>query len=443
MKGLRGRDKGGRANTFDRRDMHRYTGGSELAAGSDQGAAKVAKLAAATAAGLALAAGALSGPAWAGAKASRPDQAGAPVKVGIVDEKTGIFSIYATEYQQGFYIGLKYATNGTGKVSGRPVQLVWDDDADNATTAVSDFKDLVGAGYKIVAGTIDSGIATELAPLAAENKVLYISGPAAADQITGANQYTFRSGRQTYQDVMAAKSFVASEGKGKTIVVLAQDYAFGLSYVTDAKAVFGSIGDKVEPVLVPLTTLNFTPTALHVKVLHPDLVFLAWAGTTGAALAQALDQQGVFAGSKVVTGLANIATYPFYGVAGTKFEYLSLYFYQASHNGPNNFLIKEMKAEYHSVPDLFSADGFVAAEMVAHAIQAGGGTNVNAMIKALAGWKFLAPKGVQQIRAADHAMLQPMYQAKLVEAHGTFTPVLLRTLSDAATAPPVAAHFAP
>jgi branched-chain amino acid transport system substrate-binding protein len=424
--------------------MHRYTGGSELAAGSGQGTAKAAKLAAAGAAGLALAATALPGPAaWASQGASRPAQAGAAIKVGIVYEKTGIFSVYATEYQEGFYIGLRYATGGTGKVAGKPIQLVWDDDADNATTAVTDFKDLVGAGYKVIAGTVDSGIATELAPLAAENKVLYISGPAAADQITGANQYTFRSGRQTYQDVMAAKSFVASEGKGKTIVVLAQDYAFGLSYVTDAKAVFGSIGDKVDPVLVPLTTLNFTPTALHVKALHPDLVFLAWAGTTGAALAQALDQQGVFAGTKVVTGLANIATYPFYGVAGTKFDYLSLYFYQASHDAPNTFLIKGMKAQYHSVPDLFTADGFVAAQMVVHAVQAGGGTNVGAMIKALAGWKFLAPKGVQQVRAADHAMLQPMYQAKLVEAHGTFTPVLLRTLSDAATAPPVAAHFAP
>ena len=36
-------------------------------------------------------------------------------------------------------------------------------------------------------------------------KVLFISGPAANDGITGANSYTFRSGRQTYQDILAAK----------------------------------------------------------------------------------------------------------------------------------------------------------------------------------------------------------------------------------------------
>lgn len=361
---------------------------------------------------------------------------GTPVNVGMVYEKTGIYSAYAQEYQQGFTIGLDYATHGTGQVNGHPVNVTWDDDADSATTAVTDFKSLVGAGDKIVAGTIDSGIATELAPLAAQNQVLYINGPAAADQITGVNKYTFRSGRQTYQDVMAAKSFVASKGSGQKIVVLAQDYAFGQSYVTDAKQVFGSVGDTVTPVLVPLSTTNFTPTALQVKALHPSLIFLAWAGTTGAALAQALDQQGDFNGTKVVTGLANIATYPFYGAAGTKFDYLSLYFYQAAKNAANQYLVTQMKQRYNSVPDLFTPDGFAAAQMIVHAIQAGGGTDVNAMISALDGWTFLAPKGEQQIRASDHAMLQPMYQARLSEVSSTdFTPSLVSALPNAATAP--------
>lgn len=365
-----------------------------------------------------------------------------PYKIGMVYEKTGIYSAYAQEYQQGFQIGLDYATNGTDKVNGHPVNVTWDDDADSATTAVTDFKSLAGAGYKVLGGSIDSGIATELAPLAAQNQVLYLSGPAAADQVTGANKYTFRSGRQTYQDVAAAKSFVASKGKGQNIVVLAQDYAFGQSYVTDAKQVFGSAGDKVTPVLVPLSTTNFTPTALQVKALHPSMIFLAWAGTTGAALAQALDQQGVFRNTPVVTGLANIATYPFYGAAGAKFDYLSLYFYQASNNAANEYLIAQMKKKYNAVPDLFTPDGFTAAQMAVHALQAGGGSDVNSMISALSGWSFLGPKGTQEIRASDHALLQPMYQAKLTEVSSTnFTPSLVTTLPNADTAPAATANL--
>ena len=38
------------------------------------------------------------------------------------------------------------------------------------------------------------------------------------------------------------------------------------------------------------------------------------------------------------------------------------------------------------------------------------------MISALEGWSFVGPKGQQSIRASDHAMIQPMFQVKLVQA---------------------------
>jgi branched-chain amino acid transport system substrate-binding protein len=365
-----------------------------------------------------------------------------PVKVGMILEATGIYSAYETEWREGFNIGLAYATNGTDTVNGQKINVHFDDDADNPTTAAADFKSYVGAGYKIIGGTGDSSIADELAPLAAQNKVVYISGAAADDAITGVNRYTFRSGRQTYQDVQTAKSYIQALGKGKTILVLGQDFAFGQSYVTDATKAFGSLGDKVSSLLVPLTTTDFTSTALQVQADKPDVIFLAWAGTTGAPLTAALQQQGDFNSAKVVTGLANIATYPFYGTTGTSFNYLSLYVYNGSKNKPNEYLINAMKKKYDSRPDLFTPDGFVWAQMLVRAIQSGQGTNVNAMIKGLAGWSFLAPKGEQTIRASDHAMLQSMYQVSLITTIGNqYQPIVLKTLSSSETAPPVTAHF--
>ena len=384
--------------------------------------------------GLSVSSSQLSGAAAAKAKPA--------IKVGMILEQTGIYSAYETEWRQGFNIGLKYATNGTDKVNGQKLNINWEDDADNPTTAVSDFKAYVGAGYKIIGGTGDSSIADELAPLAAQNKVLYISGAAADDAVTGVNRYTFRSGRQTYQDVQTAKSYVQALGTGKTILVLGQDFAFGQSYVTDAANAFKSLGDTVDSLLVPLTTTDFTSTALQVQQDHPDIIFLAWAGTTGAPLMQALQQEGALTTAHVVTGLANVVTYPFYGTIGTSFNYLSLYVSAGSTNKPNDYLIKAMEQKYHQQPDLFTPDGFVWAQMLVRAIQTGDGTNVNKMISGLAGWSFLAPKGEQTIRVSDHAMLQPMYQVSLVSTiNGGYKPVVLRTLSATATAPPVAAHF--
>lgn len=365
-----------------------------------------------------------------------------PVKVGIILEATGIYSAYETEWRQGFNIGLSYATNGTGKVNGQKVQVTFDDDAGSATTAVTDFKSFVGAGYKIIGGTADSSIALELAPLAAQNKVLYISGAAATDGVTGINRYTFRSGRQTYQDVQTAKSYVKALGPGKTILVLGQDFAFGQSYVADATAAFSSLGDNVSSLLVPLTTTDFTPTALQVQQDKPDIIFLAWAGSTGAPLTQALQQQGDFNTAKVVTGLATTATYPFYGTVGTSFNYLSLYVANGSKNKANTYLTQQMNSRYAATPDLFTPDGFVWAQMMVRAIQSGKGSNVSNMIRGLENYSFLAPKGMQTIRSSDHAMLQPMYQVSLINTvTGTYQPVVLKTLTNSETAPPVAAHF--
>ena len=141
-----------------------------------------------------------------------------------------------------------------------------------------------------------------MAPLAAQNQVLYISGPAASDAITGVNRYTFRSGRQSYQDVLAANSFLT--GTGKKIVVFAQDYAFGQGNAAAVKAVLGGKGHTVTSILVPLTANDFTPFAQQVVQAKPDLLFVAWAGSTAGAMWQALQQQGVFKATTVTTGLA-------------------------------------------------------------------------------------------------------------------------------------------
>ena len=108
--------------------------------------------------------------------------ANAPIKVGIVYSRTGAFAAYGAEYLSGLRLGLDYATRGTGQVNGRKFEFTLVDDGTDAAKAVSGAKDLIGQGYKILAGSVSSGAALAVAPLADQNKVLFISGPAAADQ---------------------------------------------------------------------------------------------------------------------------------------------------------------------------------------------------------------------------------------------------------------------
>lgn len=356
-----------------------------------------------------------------------------PVKVGIIYSRTGLLSAYGAQYIQGLRLGLSYATKGTGKVNGRKIEITAVDDGTDAAKAVTAAKDLIGRGYKIIGGSVSSGVALQIAPLAQQNRVLNISGPAATDLITGANRYTFRSGRQSIQDTLAIKEILGKGGGGKKIVVLAQDSAFGQGNVAAVRTHLGGRGHSVSSVLVPLSASDFTPYAERARQQNADLLYVAWAGTTGPALWRALEQQNVTRSVTIATGLAERATWASY-VSGINF--LSHYVADAPKNKVNDWLKKQMKRKNQS-PDIFTPDGFVAGQMIVRAVQKGGGDDVDRMISALEGWKFVGPKGPQRIRPEDHAMLQPMFQVRLRQTGGKYRAVPVKTFSPGNVQPPV------
>jgi branched-chain amino acid transport system substrate-binding protein len=381
----------------------------------------------------------LAGTATAAARVDSGSEASAksPVKVGIVYSRTGALAGFGAEYLQGFKAGLQYLTKGTNMVNGHKLQITYVDDGTDAAKAVAAGRDLIGQGYKILAGSTSSGVALQMAPLAAQNKILFISGPAAGDAITALNRYTFRSGRQSYQDVLDAANFIPRAQIGKKVIVFAEDTAFGASNVAAVRTVFGGRGHTVSSILVPFNASDLTPFAQRLKNAAADLVFVAWAGTNATQMWQALQQQGVPKSTKLVTGLPDRVTYPALGPILPGVNLLSHYVA----NGPkkntvNDWLVKRL-AKSKQVPDLFTPDGFVAAQMIVRAVQKANGDDVEKMISALEGWQFLAPKGKQRIRPQDHAMIQPMFQVQLVLKNGKYTPKVIKVISPGNVQPPV------
>ena len=365
-------------------------------------------------------------------EAANGSGAEAPVKVGLVYSKSGALASYGKHYAEGFKAGLDWATKGTNKIGKRPVEVTEVDDAGDPAKAVSAAKDLIGKGYKIIAGSTSSGVALQVAPLAEQNKVLFISGPAATDAITGVGKYTFRSGRQTWQDIRTAAAFVG-DVSGKKITVLAQDTAFGQANVAAVKAVMGGAGATVDSILVPASATEFTPFATQARNAKPNLLFVAWAGTTAQAMWLSLGQQNVFSATTVVTGLDISPTWVAYGPVGAQVSFLAHYFAGAAGTEAEKAMTERVTKAGGTV-ELFTPDGFTAAQMIVHAAEAG--DDVDKMVAALEGWSFDGVKGKITVRPEDHAMLQPMFQAKLT---GGATPKaeLVKTLDPASVAPPV------
>lgn len=365
------------------------------------------------------------------------DTATEPVRVSVITSLSGPLQPYGEQFLAAVHVGLAHATDGTNEAGGRAIEIAEVDDASDTETAVAAFNDEVGRGASIVTGSISSGIALAQAPLAEQNEVLYLSGPASTDAITGINDYTFRVGRQSYQDVMTVQAFVDDPSQSN-VLVFAQDTAYGESNVAAVTNVIGTQGAEVDSILVPPGASDLTPFAAEAANASADVVLVAWVGTdTSAAMWQALDQQGVFDVSTVVSILDVAATYPvFYPEEiAPKIGFLGHYYPGITENAAAEALENGL-LETDQPHDIYTNDGFIAGQMIARAVEMAG-DDVAGMIEALEGWSFEAPKGAVSIRAEDHALLQPMYPTRMEVSEGAYEPNRVGELSAEDLAPPL------
>jgi branched-chain amino acid transport system substrate-binding protein len=224
-------------------------------------------------------------------------------------------------------------------------------------------------------------------------------------------------------------------------VTLAQDYDFGHSQVNDWSGILKKNGaHDLEDIFFPLTATDFTPYIQDILSKKPNWVFMACAGTQCVALAKALDQAGVLDQTKVVTGLATVATLGGYGPAGTKLGYISVYYYKFPRTKANTFLKKYIQSHYKRPADIFDQDAFAAAQQIVAALKKADSTSASKLIPALEGQTVQGPKGPYTIRKQDHACLQPMYIAQVTLTGSTYDAKLIHTYTPKQVAPPIQKH---
>ncbi|HEX2914572.1 MAG TPA: substrate-binding domain-containing protein [Chloroflexia bacterium] len=376
-------------------------------------------------------------------------QAGKPLVVGMITSRTGPLSYYGDMLEKGFNIGLDYFTKGTNTIQGRQVKLMVEDDAGDANKAVDAARKLVQQdGAEILVGTPSSTSALAIAAVNDKDlKKIFIVDPAASPDLTGAkySQYTFHTGRNTDQDAATGAAFAATTlaTKTKKIASIYQDNAFGQGSDASWKEIATKTpGVQWIQIAVPATATDFTPYLQKALDAAPDVLLVSWAGTTSAKLYQQMKDNDIFSKMTVTGGVGDTATIKSLGDASLGFQGMMVYWYQFPKTAENDYLVKQYKDKYNSVPDLFSPGGFSAASALYTALtKTGGDATPDKMIPAMEGMSFPTPKGTMTFRKEDHQALQPMYIVKMVkDTTGTFSfpiPSLVKEVSAEESAPPI------
>jgi len=349
---------------------------------------------------------------------------GKPLKIGLLTDRSGSLAIYGPMLENGFMLGLEYATNGTMEVAGRPIQVIVRDNASDPDKGVAQARELIEAeGVELLVGAPSSGVTLAVQKVAEDHKVILIAEPAASPDITGKNfnPYTFRTSRTSVQDALTmGKALI---GMGKTFVQIAPDYAFGhgsaRAFYNVVKSLGGrfTINDTPEgagAIFIPLQTTDFTPYLQRVLDAKAEVLIVTWAGAGFVPLFQQMQDLGIFQKMVVATGMGDNQSIASGYASAAGAVGVSVYHYTLPKNPVNDWLVKRHQEKFGTPPDLFTAGGMAAAIMIVEGLKkTGGDARAEALIPVFEGMTFQGPKGTYIIRPYDHVALQPMYLVRL------------------------------
>jgi len=360
-----------------------------------------------------------------------PAQAATDIKIGVITSTSGALKSYGDAYVDGLNWGLKYYTGGKMTINGQKLVVTVKDDAADPASATATFKDMVGNGTKVIVGTASSGVALTLAPLAQQNKVLYISGPAKNDAVTSAaNKYVFRSGNTSTQDLAPLAGIKPISGR--KVVLFVEDNAFGAGNIAAAKALMAPKGATFEEIKVPTSTSDFTPFAKKATDAKGTYIFIAWSNAlTAGAMLTSLKQQGAFVKQRPITGLAGAAVYNIYGALfeGTNAILTNSYFGGVGKSNAAADLAASFAASKKS-QDLFTCTGADAAKMIVQALTNNPDLNIDNAISNLEGYSWVGVKGLMKVDPTNHVLIQPMFLVSLKKTAAGYVPVLNKTLNN-------------
>ena len=351
-----------------------------------------------------------------------------PIKIGLISDQSSALRDYAVMLENGFNLGLDYATDGKTSVAGRAIQVIVKDSAGKNDVGAQAARDLIEKDQvDILIAPPSASVALAVSDLARQSKKVVIHTTASPD-VTGKgfNPYAFRASRATTQDTLAMA--LALTRLGRSFVQIASDNPIGQSaaaaFYTAIKArggrfVINDTVDKAGTTFVPVQARDFPPY-FQVIVSPPlpeyraDVVIVSWSGAGFVTLYGQMQQAGVFKAATVAALIPDNQAIKLGFASAIGLVGVTNYQYALPQNKVNDWLVEKHKEKFTTPPDLLTETGFTAAQMAVAALKAtNGDASADNIISALEKLSFDGVKGNYAVRASDHALLQSLYFGKI------------------------------
>jgi len=231
-----------------------------------------------------------------GALAADPDV----FKIGGVVSLSGPYGIFGDDMRKGVEIAIEQRG---GKVLGKPIQVIWEDDETKPQAAVQKTTRLMADGSQMIFGAVSSASTIAIMNIAKQRKIPHLVTMSADDKITlpAGSRYTFRTSNTLGMEQRMALAFAKEKGLKRIYGVTADYQATRDSWEWFRKAAEKSGIQIVGADFPPLGNRDFSSIVDKAARSNADGVALFMTGSDAVTIVKQAGQVNLGA-SKTIFG---------------------------------------------------------------------------------------------------------------------------------------------
>ena len=315
------------------------------------------------------------------------------VKIGFISTLSGPSAAIGVDIRDAFLLAVK--TNG-GKLGGLPAEVLVGDDQFKPDVG----RQIAEKNVKIdrvnfLTGIVFSNIMLASAPIAFENKIIYVSPNAAPSPMAGkdCNPYLFVASWPNDAYHEAAGQHATNRGY-KNAYLIAPNYQAGKDSLTGFKRYYK--GKVVAEVYTQLGQLDYAAELAQVRAARPDALYIFLPGGMGINFIKQFVASGLskdvplivpgFGDDQDIIRPVGEATLGLFDTAHWAIDF---------DNAANRKFVAAFEKEYRRLPTVFAAQGWDTAMLIDAAVRDVKGKieDVEAVRKAMKAAKFESVRG--------------------------------------------------
>jgi len=356
-----------------------------------------------------------------------------PIRIGFMSSLTGPLSPNGKDMLNSFELFLE---EQGGKLAGREVKLVTEDDAGNPATGLTKLRGMAeGQGIQILVGPLSAAVGYAIRDYIDSKKLPAIFPIVSGEDITQRKRspYIVRTGWSSAQPSHPFGKWVYDNLKYRRIAMIGYDFAFGWEVAAGFHRTFEESGGQiVQKLWPPLGTTDFGPYLAQLK-RDVDAVYAVFSGADALRFAKQYEDAGLKARLPLVGGGTFTDEHVLRTMGDEVLGVITALHYSAALTTPGNQkFARTYEGKFKQVPSYYSEGTYVAGLQLKRALEglSGDAESVERLVGTLRKTELAdTPRG--PIRFDDYGNpIQNIYIRKVERVGGKLQNTVIHTFPN-------------